>query len=566
MASDLLKVLREIRGTGAPEAEYTDGIYFDIIAKLTDEDNETVRLGAGIYGSIKEMYNLSGPLIPMTDELAALGAMTVELGSIYNDRVQLQSIYNSKSVLDSIFADKATLDSLYTDKATLDSLYADKAAFDVLIAEINAITTIATNINDVTNFADVYYGASAVEPTTRVSGDAMVTGDMYFDTSLNKTRYFNGTTWQDNPITLAEVTNTSLIGNPVTIPTLKEVYNHTYTSGIMVGCALTDNLDGTVDITTGEAFIRANTDTEGNGELFVAEVPTATALAVSDNATSTIYIDYNDGVTITWAATTTPAIVNMRDKVAAYSITREGNTLSIIDIRAQNVNRTGKEQVREFYTSPFIRKGGGIISAGTGLEIDVSAPSYFFQLKEYGGAAWNSATVMPFYRNVSGVLTTGTLTAINNTQYDNGTDLIALTVGWFTISWIYFRVGEAAEIVGIYGTAEFATEAEALDDLPPTLPASLAGHGVLLGRVITQEGGAVIIKIDNTDASLNTFSSGGTGDHENLSGITGGAPGEHNHLTNAELVTLQHITATQDVNLDTLVASVTGLLLTGEPV
>ena len=50
MASDFLKILKEVRGTGAPEAPYTDGIYHDIVIK--DHNGN-----AGKYGDIVAMHD-----------------------------------------------------------------------------------------------------------------------------------------------------------------------------------------------------------------------------------------------------------------------------------------------------------------------------------------------------------------------------------------------------------------------------------------------------------------------------------------------------------------------------
>ena len=83
MAKDLLTILKEVRGTGAPEAEYTDGIYHDLTLKTTEDDGVTSRLGSGIYGSIQTMYSVVGVLVDMSDELAVLGGMTNEKNTIH---------------------------------------------------------------------------------------------------------------------------------------------------------------------------------------------------------------------------------------------------------------------------------------------------------------------------------------------------------------------------------------------------------------------------------------------------------------------------------------------------
>ena len=134
MSQDFIKVLQEIRGTGAPEAPYTDGIYYDITEKTTDA-NGAERLGKGIYGSMQVMHNDALPLIGHITELITASDMSTEIISLYGDRVGLKSIYEDKPTLDSIYADKSTLDSLFADKATLDSLFNDKTTLDSLYAD-----------------------------------------------------------------------------------------------------------------------------------------------------------------------------------------------------------------------------------------------------------------------------------------------------------------------------------------------------------------------------------------------------------------------------------------------
>ena len=56
---------------------------------------------------------------------------------------------------------------------------------------VSSVTTTATNIADVNNFANVYRIASS-DPATSLN-----TGDMVFNTTSNKTRVYNGSTWQD---------------------------------------------------------------------------------------------------------------------------------------------------------------------------------------------------------------------------------------------------------------------------------------------------------------------------------------------------------------------------------
>tara|TARA_R110000764_G_scaffold144137_1_gene231980 strand:- start:176 stop:3034 length:2859 start_codon:yes stop_codon:yes gene_type:complete len=57
------------------------------------------------------------------------------------------------------------------------------------------VTTAATNVADITNFADVYIGPSASDPTVRADASALQVGDMYFNTGVDGLRVYSGSQW-----------------------------------------------------------------------------------------------------------------------------------------------------------------------------------------------------------------------------------------------------------------------------------------------------------------------------------------------------------------------------------
>jgi hypothetical protein len=79
------------------------------------------------------------------------------------------------------------------------------AAIDTEIGTVAGIaadvTTAAANVADITNFADVYIGAAASNPTQRADTSALQAGDLYFNTGSNVMRVYNGATWDDVAVT-----------------------------------------------------------------------------------------------------------------------------------------------------------------------------------------------------------------------------------------------------------------------------------------------------------------------------------------------------------------------------
>lgn len=68
------------------------------------------------------------------------------------------------------------------------------------VTEVSSISgdvqTVAANIADVTNFADVYLGPKDVDPATRNDGSSLQAADMYFNTTTDQLKVFDGSAWQ----------------------------------------------------------------------------------------------------------------------------------------------------------------------------------------------------------------------------------------------------------------------------------------------------------------------------------------------------------------------------------
>lgn len=79
--------------------------------------------------------------------------------------------------------------------ASVGTVSANVVSINTVAAEIAAVLTAAANVADITNFADVYYGPSAADPTARRDGLPLQPGDLYFNTAENNMRNFDGAQW-----------------------------------------------------------------------------------------------------------------------------------------------------------------------------------------------------------------------------------------------------------------------------------------------------------------------------------------------------------------------------------
>lgn len=347
-----------------------------------------------------------------------------------------------------------------------------------------------------------------------------------------------GVVYESIEQTLAEKTikvkTSYLIGGASHIDDLNKILNHQYSAGVMHSGEITDNGNGSVNIAAAEAMLRA-TGATSHDQLYSVLVPAQTNIALTDNTVNYVCVQHNSG-TPTLTVITDTTLINMLDTVPMYIITREGTSLNILDVREQNVDHIAKAQLKEFYTKAFVRKDGGAIigDAGT-LHINCTAGAFYFQLNEYPIAALDTTgtDTFEYYKHVAGAWIETNASILDNAYYDDGTDLVAIGANKYGTHWVYGIMGSNPHYAVLYGNAEYNTLAAAqIATAPSSVPPSVLGTGVLLGRIITQEGDGEIQAVatsftENFNSSLATI-------HNNLAGLQGGTTDQYYHLTLAE--------------------------------
>jgi len=334
------------------------------------------------------------------------------------------------------------------------------------------------------------------------------------------------------------------IGAPTHIDTLQEIHNHSFSAGVMDGCDITDNGNGTVSFASGHAMLRPSADSHTS--LYAIAVSAQTNLALTDDATNYVYLDYNAG-SPQFVASTSITSFNCMDKCIAYMVHRNGNTLHTIDAREQNVDSNRKSRQLYLKFSRFIHSENGTVIGSSGLAITVTAGSFWFMMQEQAHDAFDTsvagtANVNVFklwYRDgVGGYTGTASQKTITTTTYDSGTGTPAtLSNNKFGVTWFYIVNDSPSELHAVMGQAEYASFADARVASPPTaIPSIISGIGSLIGFVIYEKSNTVF---DSVESAFNVvFSHSAPTNHEGLSGLLGGAASDHYHLTGTQATDL----------------------------
>lgn len=345
-------------------------------------------------------------------------------------------------------------------------------------------------------------------------------------------------------------------GAPTKVLTHQDVINYSWSAGVLDGVTITDNGNGTINVSGGEAMLRiAASETADLKSLPFSGVNN---LEMVDDTTTFIFVNYNGGTPIVQASTDISDF-NCLDKCHVATITRNGNKLWIINATTENIDGNRKVRRRAYETQPLIHNLGGSLLGVSGLALTVTQGKFWHALVPIPHASFNTAlsglgsdrTFLYYYRDgVGGWTEVADSKQIDNTKYDDGTGTLAnLTTGYYRVDWIYMLVADQlnSSLAVVYGSTEhadlIAAQAEGvLTNIPPELRGL---NVVLLGKVIVQQGASSLVVASAFETG---FDLTGSTEHNNLPGLQGGVVNEYNHLSNAQVSSLH--TQNTDTTLD----------------
>ena len=335
---------------------------------------------------------------------------------------------------------------------------------------------------------------------------------------------------------LATINSSDVIGPRVgssTYSTSEDHMNLFQSTGVTTWSGVSDNGDGTCNATLGTGFIRA-TDSSVAQILFCDWSADAT-LALTDQNTNYLYVDYNAGTPIIVASTTEPTEHNT--KIRLGDIYRDGTQLHISAERQYIIDDHSAQMIRrQIETTPFARVSGGIISETGTLNIAITAGVWWEGVQRFTTTAFDSSaasTFAEYYDDGAGGFTKiSAQTAINVTQYDDGSGSLAtLGTSKYGVHWVY--LGIDSDVYLIFGTGSYGLAQAEFATIPTNVPGWLTnGHARLVGKIIVQKDDTTFTELDS--AFDTTLSPSTVTDHADLASLQGGTAAEYYHATSAQ--------------------------------
>ncbi len=323
---------------------------------------------------------------------------------------------------------------------------------------------------------------------------------------------------------------------------LREHIAHSASPYLSIGGDITDNLDGTITISEGEAFLKTSNDLDAD---FKAVYIPDTTLTIAANQNIILYVDYNSGSPrYTQRVSTAGYFYQNWDETPFATVINIGSKIISNPFQLSTTNFPFKAVLGQLNYQP-LRYLGGLATAETGTRLlNVSAGVILRGYDYEGISGLNTSSGGTFTRMyvTAGTWTRTTgQTTVSNSQYnDIATGLATLTASperWAN-KWLYYVVDNPSFWILIEGQTAYTSLAAAqAGGIPSVLPPEVNPFyaGALLVAKITVSGNQTnIVSIQNPFTTV--FQTSAAASHSNLSNLYGLAP--YYHLSSGQLLYL----------------------------
>jgi hypothetical protein len=159
------------------------------------KNNETnINTVAGISGNVTTVAGVASNVTTVagiSSDVTAVAADATDIGAVAGKATEIGRLGTADAV-----ADLNTLGTtdVVNDMNTL-ATSSNVSNMNTVAGSIANVNTAASNISNVNNFANTYQIASS-NPSTDGGGNSLAAGDLYFNTSSNELKVYNGSAWQ----------------------------------------------------------------------------------------------------------------------------------------------------------------------------------------------------------------------------------------------------------------------------------------------------------------------------------------------------------------------------------
>ena len=252
-----------------------------------------------------------------------------------------------------------------------------------------------------------------------------------------------------------------------------------------------------------------------------------------------IVVDYNNGIPI-YLLTTNRGIINYSNVIPVITLIYDGVKIHAVDWDNSSLGTAERLNKKLNRTDRFKRESGLSISVDANRYISITTGVIWFGVNNVTYPNVNSQTNNIYqYFHSGGTWNYIRSASLNNTQYDNGTNLVTLlNNNRYAVNWIYAGVGDDGDIFTLLGDGDYDLNKAISAQPPSSVPDIIKFHGILVGKVIYPYNSSIAASVISITDNITT-AGGAILEHNNLNNIQGGQANEYYHLSSLELSAVQ---------------------------
>ena len=155
----------------------------------------------GTSSNVTNMNTLAGissnitTVAGVSSDVSTVAGISSNVTSVANNSSNINSAVSNASNINAAVSNASNINSAVSNASNITTVAGSISNVNTTAGSIANVNSVASNIANVDNFAEKYQIA-ANNPSTDGGGNALAAGDLYFNTSANELKVYNGSAWQ----------------------------------------------------------------------------------------------------------------------------------------------------------------------------------------------------------------------------------------------------------------------------------------------------------------------------------------------------------------------------------
>ena len=168
--------------------ETTSTLHTYAFHRLTPKATEITTV-AGISSDVTTVSGIAS-------NVTTVAGISSDVSTVAGNNANVTTVANNDANITAVKNNESNINSAVSNATNITTVAGSISNVNTAATNISSINNAAANITTVNKFGDTYQVASS-NPTTDGGGNTLAEGDLYFNTSANRLKVYNGTDWED---------------------------------------------------------------------------------------------------------------------------------------------------------------------------------------------------------------------------------------------------------------------------------------------------------------------------------------------------------------------------------